>query len=138
MNSFFDNTIPEPNSGCLFWIGGTPTPKGYGQLKYKGRTIGAHRLAWILCNGDIPDGMHVCHHCDVPCCVNVDHLFLGTNKDNMEDRGNKGRTKNIGIQNRIKTHCIRGHLFDEYNTYIRPNGTRKCRACGALYMKGIG
>jgi len=134
MNNFERNFIPEPNSGCFLWIG-TIIPKGYGHFKCDGKTFRAHRYSWELENGKIPDGLHVLHRCDIRSCVNVDHLFLGTNADNMADRGRKGRTQNIGIKNTIKTHCPKGHLYDEKNTYFRPNGSRKCRTCNAISMK---
>ena len=56
--------------------------KGYGK---------AHRIVWEAVNGPIPEGMFVCHTCDVPRCVNIDHLFLGTAQDNMNDKMSKGR-----------------------------------------------
>lgn len=57
-----------------------------------GSTIGAHRLAYISRYGPIPDDMVVCHKCDTPNCVNTDHLFLGTQQENMTDMVNKGRS----------------------------------------------
>lgn len=71
------------------WTGATL--KGYGQIG-DGRCLRyTHRVAWELVNGPIPDGMHVCHHCDNPPCCNVDHLFLGTDADNNADMIAKGR-----------------------------------------------
>jgi hypothetical protein len=90
------NTIPEPNSGCLLWMG-SDDGRGYGKITVGSRTNGtnrpimAHRLSWELHFGLIPTGMHVCHKCDVPLCVNPMHLFLGTDQDNHSDKQNKGR-----------------------------------------------
>ena len=83
----------EPNSGCLLWFGCVkgPAPNNYGSLRWQGRYQSTHRLAWIDANGPIPEGMEVCHKCDVPACINVDHLFLGTRDDNMADMARKGR-----------------------------------------------
>jgi hypothetical protein len=91
----------------------------------KGTTMLAHREAWTKERGPISKGMWVLHKCDNPPCVNIDHLFLGTQKDNNQDMWRKGR----GVShNKLKTHCKRGHAFTEENTYLRPGG-RECRAC---------
>ena len=81
----------ERGPGCWLWTGAT-SPKGYGRVWFNGKTRRAHRVAWLLTNGPIPDGMKVLHSCDAPQCCRPDHLFIGTDRDNMEDRGRKGRT----------------------------------------------
>lgn len=82
---------PEPNSGCWLWFGAT-TNKGYGSFRIEaGKEMGAHRASWLLNRGSIADGMQILHKCDTPACVNPDHLFVGTNLDNMRDRYVKGR-----------------------------------------------
>lgn len=89
-------SIPEPNSGCLLWLG-TVSDSGYGRLKIGSQTPQpAHRVAWEIANGPVPAGMHVCHKCDVPACVNPRHLFLGTHDDNMADKKRKGRCGHPG------------------------------------------
>lgn len=72
-------------------IRGTPSGNGYRELRRDGRQQYAHRLAWEDAHGPIPAGMKVLHHCDNPPCSNVDHLFLGTQADNMADMKAKGR-----------------------------------------------
>lgn len=82
---------PDP-SGCLLWQGALDR-KGYGHFRKTRQRVQvlAHRYAWEAANGPIPDGLLVCHKCDVPRCVNVEHLFLGTAKDNIHDMLRKGR-----------------------------------------------
>lgn len=65
--------------------------KGYGKFKVLGKTWVASRYGWTLANGPIPDGLNVCHTCDNPPCQNPRHWFLGTHKENAEDKVRKGR-----------------------------------------------
>jgi len=86
---FNDKYEPVTESGCWIWMGSL-YPKGYGYFSYKG-TERANRAAYMLFVGDIPEGKIVCHTCDMPECVNPNHLFLGTNRDNSSDMVNKNR-----------------------------------------------
>jgi len=85
--SFESRVIPEPNSGCWLWIAGHDR-NGYGLMTGNAK---AHRVSYELHRGPIPAGVLVCHKCDTRCCVNPDHLFLGSEKDNSEDMSRKGR-----------------------------------------------
>jgi hypothetical protein len=83
-------SVPEPNSGCWLWLGSV-NKAGYGRLGKDKRERQAHRLSYSVHRGEIPKGVLVLHRCDVRCCVNPSHLFLGSHADNAIDRESKGR-----------------------------------------------
>lgn len=80
----------EKTDECWLWKG-TINPTGYGLISIDSRPRLAHRVSWTVHNGEIPDGLFVLHRCDTPLCVRPDHLFLGTQNDNMADMWTKGR-----------------------------------------------
>lgn len=79
---------------CWIWTGCKGSSFGHGQFHLNGKMESAHRISWNIHFGDIPEGMHICHHCDNPP-LNPDHLFIGTAKDNMHDKMNKGRSNTL-------------------------------------------
>lgn len=87
-SKFLAKTIA--GDGCRIWTAGK-FKSGYGKLRVGARTCYAHRVAYEMFCGPIPDGMVVCHSCDNPACVSHEHLFLGTHADNVRDKIAKGR-----------------------------------------------
>lgn len=80
----------DRTADCHVWTGSRDR-RGYGRIHVGGLPELAHRVAWRLTNGAIPDGLFILHRCDNPSCVRVEHLFLGTHQDNMDDMRRKGR-----------------------------------------------
>jgi hypothetical protein len=96
--------VVDQASGCWNWTASTNLA-GYGRIKANGTMRYAHRVSYELFCCDIPDGMAVCHRCDNPGCINPEHLFLGTQSDNITDMVSKGRhargaiIAHLGIEN---------------------------------------
>lgn len=84
-------------SECIDWQG-AKDPNGYGRLTIQGHQLYAHRWTWEQAFGPIADGLEICHHCDNPSCINLDHLFVGTHADNMADCKRKGRARGGGAR----------------------------------------
>lgn len=124
--------LPEPNTGCWLWTG-TTNNQGYGKMTISKKGTKtyprAHRVSYELFNGPIKSGLIVCHKCDTPSCVNPDHLFIGSVKDNVQDSIKKGRSAIT-----TATHCNKGHLWSEANTlFLKRKDTgriyRRCLEC---------
>lgn len=120
-----DRFWAKVTKGATCWEhSGAPNVKGYVSVRVNKKLWLAHRYAWTITFGPIPDGLCVLHSCDNPPCCRPDHLFLGTKATNNADMMVKGRH---GWKTR--THCVNGHEWTSENTRIGKRGTRECRAC---------
>lgn len=123
-SNFWNRIERGPDDACWVWRGALVST-GYGQTRWYGRQVPAHRVAYELVKGPIPDGHLIRHTCDNPPCCNPAHLLPGTPLDNARDRTERGRH-----QSATQTHCKHGHPLSGDNLYVRPSGrNRGCRTC---------
>lgn len=134
--SFWSRVSPCPNTGCWFWDGDA-FMKGYARIIIDGKQTYATHTALALHGRPRPSVKAMaCHHCDMPNCVNPDHLYWGTHKTNVQDAITRGRRPadppGVAVR-RLQTHCKNGHEFTPENTRVDRNktakGQRQCLAC---------
>lgn len=122
----FWGQVRVQDDGCWLWTGprkNCPNGVQYGSTSHQGKAIAAHRLAWMLFRGPIPEGLHIDHLCRVTRCVNPAHLEPVTQRENVL------RGVGFAAVNAAKTECIRGHEFTPENTIVHCGGKRACRTC---------
>lgn len=127
---FIRKISPEPMSGCWLWEGNIERG-GYGLFKYKCINRSAHRAAYRLFVGEIPDGLVLDHKCRTRCCVNPAHLEAVTQKENVR----RSMPWHVCQKFKMQTHCKSGHELNQENTYVKPNGERNCRPCSRIRQK---
>lgn len=131
----------EKTPTCWLWKG-TLHSAGYGHFQTNGCRYFAHRASYVIAHGPIPPGLSVLHHCDTPDCIRPDHLFLGTQTENMRDMLDKGRHV---VQQRTKVwprgdeHWARQHpewvrRGDRHHARMRPETMARGERCGAARM----
>ena len=135
---FNQSYLVDAETGCWNWQNFV-TPGRYGTITVNGKAMRAHRYSWSRLNGDIPQGMVICHKCDNPSCVNPDHLFIGTRQDNEKDKVSKGRqakgrrlAEAQGNHVRCGEQCPTSKLTDSVVTSIR-NDPRSQRVIADEY-----
>lgn len=130
---FMAKVIPVPESGCWIWEGSLCG--GYGSVCINGKAYRAHRVSYQMHKGEIPEGLTIDHLCRVRCCVNPDHIFPGTDTDNVRDCVRKGRLRPHGCA--VRTSCRKGHPYKEGSFIIDRQGYRNCLVCrSAALTKG--
>lgn len=114
-------SLPNVN-GCMLWLGSL-NDKGYGRVRFGGQKVYAHRAAYAIWVGQIPEGLVIDHLCRIPACVAPDHLEPVTHRSNI--------LRGVGpaAANTAKTHCKNGHEFTAESMYRTIRGERRCRIC---------
>ena len=126
---FIEDRVEKiPFSGCWIWMRSIGN-KGYGNVAVGNKGWLAHRLSFSIFNRGLPGGLHVCHRCDVPSCVNPDHLFLGTDRDNLLDSINKGRRPKTGP---TRGQCKNAHLTQEQADVVKSAINRRAGTLAQL------
>lgn len=123
--SRFEKKYRKTDNGCWLWLLSTCSGTGYGQLTRDYKNLLAHRVAYELYVGPIPEGLYVLHKCDNRICVNPEHLWLGTHIDNMEDMRNKNRAaKGQRVASAVLTEDQVRFIREHYKGHSRTYGEK--------------
>jgi hypothetical protein len=125
---FLEKVEMVTESGCWIWTGGNDGRGGYGKFSANGEAHYAHRFSFEAFREPIPPGLEIDHLCRVRCCVNPHHLDVVTTRENCL-RG----VSPAAIHAR-KTHCPRGHEYNDINTYVL-DGKRQCKPCAIINQR---
>ena len=128
VDRFMEKVVLIPECTCWIWNGYTDKKMGYGMFWLAGTMRLSHRVSFELHKGVIADGLHVCHECDNPSCVNPAHLWLGSNAENVNDKVAKGRVA-----------CLKGeqHPMVKLNEEL-VRWIRSCELSGRAVAKQLG
>ena len=132
----------EKTDGCWLWRAATGANGRYGRFGIGSKVLLAHRVAWTLAHGELPDAARVLHRCDNPLCVNPAHLFLGTQGDNLRDMTSKGRhglqshpeKAARGLHNGAHTHPERRPRGDRHGSRTEPSSWARGEQNGAARL----
>jgi hypothetical protein len=130
MERFWSKVVVGGPDDCWMWTANKTPAGGYGMFWLNGRSIGAHRMAYELEVGPIPEGLTIDHVCGVPGCVNPAHLAVATQRENIL----RSETNPAAVNSR-KTHCLNGHPLSGENLHTLANGVRRCQTCYRERMK---
>lgn len=120
----------QKSDGCWEWIG-AKDPNGYGNFKIGKKYVKTHRVSYLIHFGKIPKRLYVLHHCDNTSCVKPQHLFLGTQTDNMQDMMKKGRQADRKGENQSQAKLTWKEVIEIRNLYSTDKYTQK--EIGKLY-----
>lgn len=127
-SDIMESVMVDPNSGCWLWLKCVNTSNGYGRVCWRGKASYAHRASYERHFGEIPPGINVLHKCDTPACIRPDHLFLGTQQDNVDDMVAKGRQVKPEQQSRALRRLPDSLILEIYHS--KEDGIKTARKYG--------